>query len=75
MTACFRVAQEALTNVLRHAAARHAWIELTQGDSALPPFRPRWRRSRPVGPGGTKESGKFIVEVVAHGHRVGLVDG
>jgi signal transduction histidine kinase len=27
-TACFRVAQEALTNVLRHAEARDVWIEL-----------------------------------------------
>ncbi len=27
--ACFRVAQEALTNVVRHAAARRVWIELT----------------------------------------------
>lgn len=27
-TACFRVAQEALTNVARHAKARRAWIDL-----------------------------------------------
>jgi len=27
-TACFRVAQEALTNVARHAQARHAWLDL-----------------------------------------------
>jgi PAS domain S-box-containing protein len=33
--ACFRVAQEALTNVVRHAQARHVWIELSQSDSAL----------------------------------------
>jgi signal transduction histidine kinase len=32
-TACFRVAQEALTNVLRHAQARHVWIDLRkEGD-------------------------------------------
>jgi two-component system sensor histidine kinase UhpB len=31
----FRVAQEALTNVTRHAQARHIWIELTQADGRL----------------------------------------
>jgi len=34
-TACFRVAQEALTNVARHARARRVWIELQQQGSAL----------------------------------------
>jgi signal transduction histidine kinase len=33
--ACFRVVQEALTNVMRHAAAQHVWIELDQSDSVL----------------------------------------
>jgi two-component system sensor histidine kinase UhpB len=33
--ACFRVVQEALTNVVRHAAASHVWIELSQSDSVL----------------------------------------
>jgi PAS domain S-box-containing protein len=33
--ACFRVVQEALTNVARHAAARHVWIELTQSQGLL----------------------------------------
>jgi signal transduction histidine kinase len=33
--ACFRVAQEALTNVVRHAAARHVWIELSQSESEV----------------------------------------
>jgi two-component system sensor histidine kinase UhpB len=33
--ACFRVVQEALTNVVRHAAARHVWIEVSQSDSVL----------------------------------------
>ena len=27
-TACFRIAQEAMTNVLRHAEARHVWVDL-----------------------------------------------
>lgn len=31
----FRVAQEALTNVARHAGARHVWIELSQSDGLL----------------------------------------
>jgi signal transduction histidine kinase len=33
--ACFRAAQEALTNVVRHARAQHVWIELSQTDGAL----------------------------------------
>jgi signal transduction histidine kinase len=34
-TACFRVAQEALTNVLRHAEARDVWIELHRDAGAV----------------------------------------
>jgi signal transduction histidine kinase len=34
-TACFRVAQEALTNVDRHARADHVWIDLHVLDGAL----------------------------------------
>lgn len=34
-TACFRIAQEALTNVVRHAQATTIWVELKSSDSAL----------------------------------------
>ena len=34
-TACFRVAQEALTNVVRHAKARRVRVELREGDGEL----------------------------------------
>jgi len=31
----FRIVQEALTNVLRHAGASHAWVRLRRSDHAL----------------------------------------
>ncbi len=34
-TACFRIVQEAVTNVQRHAAARHVEVELGERDSEL----------------------------------------
>jgi len=34
-TACFRVAQEALTNVARHAAAKNVRLELRRGDGGV----------------------------------------
>ena len=34
-TACFRIAQEALTNVLRHAQAATVWVRVNQRDSGL----------------------------------------
>jgi signal transduction histidine kinase len=34
-TACFRIVQEALTNITRHARARQVWIALRQHDAAL----------------------------------------
>jgi two-component system sensor histidine kinase UhpB len=33
--ACFRVVQESITNVLRHAQARHVWIELQHEEAEL----------------------------------------
>jgi PAS domain S-box-containing protein len=33
--ACFRVAQEALTNVVRHADARNVWIDLSDPEGAV----------------------------------------
>jgi PAS domain S-box-containing protein len=34
-TVCFRIAQEALTNITRHAQARQAWLTLRQHDAVL----------------------------------------
>lgn len=34
-TAAFRIVQEALTNIVRHAAATHVWIRLNTDDSGL----------------------------------------
>jgi len=34
-TACFRVAQEAITNIIRHARAQHVGVELVQRDEEL----------------------------------------
>jgi signal transduction histidine kinase len=34
-TACFRVAQEAITNVLRHARAANLWVRLHEGEGRL----------------------------------------
>ena len=31
----YRIAQEALTNVTRHAQATHAWVELTRADDRV----------------------------------------
>jgi signal transduction histidine kinase len=33
--ACFRIGQEALTNILRHAGAKHVWIDLAPDGGAL----------------------------------------
>jgi signal transduction histidine kinase len=34
-TTCFRVAQEALTNVVRHAQAQHVWMDVQLIDATL----------------------------------------
>jgi PAS domain S-box-containing protein len=34
-TACFRVVQEAVTNIVRHSSARHVCVELRQGETNL----------------------------------------
>ena len=34
-TACFRVIQQGLTNVVQHSKARHVWIELEQDDERI----------------------------------------
>jgi PAS domain S-box-containing protein len=34
-TACFRIAQEALTNIVRHAKAKHVWVILSLRDADL----------------------------------------
>ena len=34
-TACFRIAQEAMTNVLRHAEARNVWVDVRRNGEQL----------------------------------------
>jgi two-component system sensor histidine kinase UhpB len=33
--ACFRITQEALTNVVRHAQAEHVWVDLHRSENSL----------------------------------------
>ncbi len=62
--ACVRVAQEALTNIVRHAAAQHVWIELSQSESVLELV------VRDDGQGFEKST---IQEQAAHRGRLGLL--
>src|SRR6185503_19356888 len=72
-TACFRVAQEAITNVLRHAGARNLWLRLfTAGDRLalelrddgagfdLEAARRGRREPRPGGHGRARGAGRRI---------------
>jgi signal transduction histidine kinase len=34
-TTCFRLVQEALTNIVRHSQAGQAWVELRKGEAEL----------------------------------------
>jgi PAS domain S-box-containing protein len=62
--ACFRVAQEALTNVLRHAAATEAWVTLRQSGVAL---------SLSVRDNGQGFDLAAVQALALHGHSVGLL--
>jgi PAS domain S-box-containing protein len=72
-TGCFRVVQEALTNVVRHARAQNVWIEFRQGDDDVElvirddgvgfdteTVRHRAARSESVGLFGIQERVKFL---------------
>jgi PAS domain S-box-containing protein len=63
-TACFRVAQEALTNVVRHAQAQAAWVELEEQDGFL------CLRVRDDGLGFDQE---VVRRQLAHGASMGLL--
>ncbi len=69
----YRVAQEALTNVARHARARHAWVEVSRQDDVV-----RIRVSDDgAGPPAERGRGSGLVgieeRVAARGGRVELV--
>ena len=63
-TVCFRVAQEALTNIARHAAARNVWIEVHRMSRGLE------LTIRDDGAGFEVEAAR---ERAAHGASLGLV--
>jgi signal transduction histidine kinase len=73
-TACYRIVQEALTNVVRHAQAKHLWVGLEAEDGYLHlkveddgrGFDPRQAQSKGVGLLGIRErvmglNGEFII--------------
>ena len=63
-TACFRVAQEALTNVVRHAQARRVYVEVRRRDGEL---------SLVVRDDGVGFDVEAALEGVAHGVSLGLL--
>jgi signal transduction histidine kinase len=67
-TAAYRIAQEALTNVARHAAASHTVVDLTYGPDALVVQIDDDGRGAPVGP---SPAGKGIVGMRERVHALG----
>ena len=75
--AAFRIAQEALTNVARHADARHASVAIAVGDGLAPRDPRRRPRPRPTHRPGvgltsmreraTELGGSFAIEDAAGG--------
>ncbi|MGQ0605042.1 MAG: histidine kinase [Anaerolineales bacterium] len=73
-TACYRIVQEALTNVVRHAQAKQVWVSLEAKDGHLHlkveddgrGFKPRQIQSKGVGLLGIQErviglNGEFVI--------------
>lgn len=73
-TACYRIVQEALTNVVRHSQARRVWVSLEADDGYLQlrveddgrGFEPRQIQSKGVGLLGIQErviglNGEFVI--------------
>jgi signal transduction histidine kinase len=74
-TACFRVAQEALTNVIRHANAQRAWVELREGTDELELSIRDDGAGFDVGSARARASGGASVGLSGMEERVGLAGG